>query len=49
MDLFWSIDFQFFSPLLVKDDHNAVLCDATEFFCVKECRRFVLHFRKEFI
>lgn len=34
MDLVWSIDFQFYSPLLVTDDPNAVLCDDSAFFFV---------------
>lgn len=32
MDLFRSFDFQFYSPLLETDDHNAVLCDVSAFF-----------------
>lgn len=50
MDLVWSIDFQFYSPLLVTDDPNAVLCDDSAFFfCMTEARLSVLHFRNEFI
>lgn len=46
MEIFRSIDFQFYSPLLVTDDHNAVLRDASAFFLYERIQTFGPSFQK---